>query len=150
MTFQMLFEFALIEERRKFAALIGECHKFAAFVMKCHKFPIQIMVKGVVGEETQLKLAEDRLSQSSLPSQVGLVIGKLSSSLDRGFVFDLIPTPFNDDGEPACSIIESSVISRDDNSKKKGSSSKPKSSQSRVSSLSIDKDWVAEHARQLQ
>ncbi|KAM7469020.1 hypothetical protein LguiA_007203 [Lonicera macranthoides] len=107
------------------------------------------MVKGVVGEETQLKLAEDRLSQSSLPSQVGLVIGKLSSSLDRGFVFDLIPTPFNDDGEPACSIIESSVISRDDNSKKKGSSSKPKSSQSRVSSLSIDKDWVAEHARQV-
>lgn len=28
------------------------------------------MVKGVVGEETQLKLAEDRLSQSTLPAQV--------------------------------------------------------------------------------
>ncbi|KAM7474450.1 hypothetical protein LguiB_021693 [Lonicera macranthoides] len=32
--------FALIEERREFAALIRECHKFAAFVMKCHKFPV--------------------------------------------------------------------------------------------------------------
>lgn len=68
-------------------------------------------------------------------------------------MFDLVPTPTNDAGEPACSIIESSVISsssRDDNSKKKGSSSsKAKSSQSRVSSLSIDKDWVAEHARQV-
>ncbi|CAK9134971.1 unnamed protein product [Ilex paraguariensis] len=99
------------------------------------------MVKVVVGEETQLKLAEDRLTQSALPSQVGLVIGKLSSSLERGFVFDLIPTPPNDDGKSACSVIESV---RDD--KKKGSKSK---SLSESSSLFIDQDWVAEHARQV-
>ncbi|KAJ7958880.1 protein odr-4-like [Quillaja saponaria] len=99
------------------------------------------MVKAVVGEETQLKLIEDRLSQSAIPAQVGLVIGKLSSTLDRGFVFDLIPTPQNDSGEPACSIIETF---KDD--KKKGSKSK---SQPADSSMSIDKDWVAEHARQV-
>lgn len=34
------------------------------------------------------------------------MIGKLSSGLDRGFVFDLIPTPSNDAGEPACSVLE--------------------------------------------
>ncbi|KAA8538220.1 hypothetical protein F0562_027957 [Nyssa sinensis] len=99
------------------------------------------MVKAVVGEETRLKLAEDRLSQSGVPSQVGLVIGKLSSILDRGFVFDLVPTPPNDAGEPACSIVESV---RDD--KKKGSKAK---SVAESSSLIIDKDWVAEHARQV-
>lgn len=74
-------------------------------------------------------------------AQVGLVIGKLSSVLDRGFVFDLIPTPSNDAGEPACSVLET----RDD--KKKPSKSKAQSSES--SSLSIDCDWVAEHARQV-
>ncbi|KAM1465666.1 hypothetical protein COP1_044309 [Malus domestica] len=100
------------------------------------------MVKAVVGEETQLKLAEDRLEQSSTPVQVGLLVGKLSSSLDRGFVFDLVPTPPNDAGAPACSVVESA---RDD--KRKGS--KPKSQPSDSSSLSIDKDWVAEHARQV-
>ncbi|XVF36540.1 hypothetical protein REPUB_Repub19eG0066500 [Reevesia pubescens] len=101
------------------------------------------MVKAVVGEETQLQLAEDRLSQSSLPAQVGLVIGKLSSTLDRGFVFDLVPTPQNDAGLPACSVLEPAKDNR-----KKGS--KPKSQTSDSSSaLVIDKDWVAEHARQV-
>ncbi|XP_060673604.1 uncharacterized protein LOC107421360 isoform X2 [Ziziphus jujuba] len=99
------------------------------------------MVKAVVGEETRLKLTEDRLANSSIPAQVGLVIGKLSSTLDRGFVFDLIPTPPNDAGDPACSLVESN---KDD--KKKGTKSKAQSSDS--SSLVIDKDWVAEHARQ--
>ncbi|GMP45654.1 hypothetical protein CsSME_00014104 [Camellia sinensis var. sinensis] len=99
------------------------------------------MVKAVVGEESRLQLAEDRLSHSAIPSQVGLVIGKISSSSDRGLVFDLVPTPTNDAGEPACSLVESV---RDD--KKKGSKSK---SQSDSSSLFIDKDWVAEHARQV-
>ncbi|KAL5559902.1 hypothetical protein UlMin_036113 [Ulmus minor] len=99
------------------------------------------MVKAVVGEETQLKLAEDHLANSSIPAQVGLVIGKLSSSLDRGFVFDFVPTPLNDAGEPACSLIEPT---KDD--KKKGPKSK---SQTDSSSLVIDKDWVAEHARQV-
>lgn len=70
------------------------------------------------------------------------MIGKLSSTLDRGFVFDLIPTPENDAGEPACSLIESA---KDD--KRKGSKSKSQPSDS--SSLAIDKDWVSEHARQV-
>lgn len=135
------------------------------------------MVKAVVGEESQLKLAEDRLSQAALPSevlrwswisafptffffflfffplnfvddllikfsQVGLVIGKLNKNLDRGFVFDLIPTPQNDAGEPASSVIDSV---KDDN-KKKGSKGK---AQSDSSLLFIDKDWIAEHARQV-
>ncbi|XP_034200511.1 protein odr-4 homolog isoform X2 [Prunus dulcis] len=100
------------------------------------------MVKAVVGEETQLKLAEDRLEQSSTPAQVGLLIGKLSSSLDRGFVFDIVPTPPNDAGAPACSLVEPT---KDD--KRKGT--KPKSQSSDSSSLTIDKDWVAEHARQV-
>ncbi|PSS17327.1 Protein odr-4 like [Actinidia chinensis var. chinensis] len=99
------------------------------------------MVKAVVGEESRLKSVEDRLSQSAVPSQVGLVIGKLSPSSDRGLVFDLVPTPPNDAGEPACSIVESG---RDE--KKKGSKGK---SQTDSSSLFIDKDWVAEHARQV-
>lgn len=101
------------------------------------------MVKAVVGEESRLNLVEDRLSQAALPSQVGLVIGKLSKSLDKGFVFDLIPTPLNDAGEPASSLIESC---KDDGNKKKGSKSKP---QSDSSTLFIDKDWVSEHARQV-
>lgn len=70
------------------------------------------------------------------------MIGKLSSTLDRGFVFDLVPTPLNDAGEPACSLLEPS---KDD--KKKPSKSKSQTLDS--SSLAIDKDWVAEHARQV-
>ncbi|GLT60557.1 hypothetical protein SLA2020_333190 [Shorea laevis] len=100
------------------------------------------MVKAVVGEETRLHLAEDRLSRSSLPAEVGLLMGKLSSTLDRGFVFDLVPTPRNDAGQPACSLMETA---KDD--KKKGSKSKSQAVDS--SSLLIDKDWVAEHARQV-
>ncbi|GAA0170323.1 hypothetical protein LIER_24614 [Lithospermum erythrorhizon] len=92
------------------------------------------MVKSVIGEEKQLKAAEDRLSQSSVHSEVGLVIGKLSRSLDRGFVYHLIPSPPNESGEQACSIIEGE-------SKKRGSS--------KSNSLCIDKDWIAEHARQV-
>ncbi|XP_058080872.1 uncharacterized protein LOC131229031 isoform X2 [Magnolia sinica] len=99
------------------------------------------MVKSVIGEETQLKSAEDRLFQSQVPTQVGLVIGKLSSSLDRGFVFDLVPTPPNDAGEPACSISDGG---RDD--RKKGSKGK---SQMEASMLLVDRDWLAEHARQV-
>lgn len=75
--------------------------------------------------------------------QVGLVIGKLSSALDRGFVFDLIPTPQNDSGEPACALTGTS---KDD--KKKGSKSKSQAADS--SSLFIDKEWVAEHALQVR
>ncbi|KNA05425.1 hypothetical protein SOVF_190480 isoform A [Spinacia oleracea] len=101
------------------------------------------MVKTVVGEETRLQLAEDRLAQSAIPAQVGLVIGKLNSKLDRGFIFDLVPTPPNDAGDPPCSITDPLKGGGD---KKKGS--KPKSSVD-SSSLAIDKDWVTEHARQV-
>lgn len=143
------------------------------------------MVKAVIGDENQLKLAEDRLTRSALPSQVpkwfesiyiiiilfvwievqfecfvfeffllcvhlicqiGLVIGKLSSKLDRGFVYDLVPTPPNDAGEPPCSVIDGGGES---NKNKKKSSSKAKS-QSESSYLLIDKDWVSEHARQVR
>ncbi|KAL8494717.1 hypothetical protein ACS0TY_025520 [Phlomoides rotata] len=103
------------------------------------------MVKAVIGDENQLKLAEDRLSRSAIPSQIGLVIGKLSSKLDRGFVYDLVPTPPNDAGEPPCSVIDGGGES---NKNKKKSSSKAKS-QSESSYLLIDKDWVSEHARQV-
>lgn len=102
------------------------------------------MVKAVVGEEIQLKSVEDRLSHSGLSCQLGLVIGKISTSLDRGFVFDLVPTPLNDAGEAASWIVESN----NDNNKKKGGS-KSKSQSDSSSYLSIDKDWVAEHARQV-
>lgn len=70
------------------------------------------------------------------------MIGRLSSPLDRGFVFDLVPTPPNDAGEAACSIVGAI---KDD--KKKGSKGKSPAVDS--SSLVIDKDWVAEHARQV-
>ncbi|XP_020236112.1 protein odr-4 homolog isoform X1 [Cajanus cajan] len=94
------------------------------------------MAKAVVGEETRLSSTEDRLSQSALPSEVGLIIGKFSSALGRAFLFDLIPTPPNDSAEPASALTEPD--------KKKGPKSKSDSS-----SLFIDKDWVAEHARQV-
>ncbi|KAL6511614.1 hypothetical protein OROGR_021211 [Orobanche gracilis] len=103
------------------------------------------MVKAVVGDETQLKLAENRLTRSALPFQVGLVIGKLSSKLDRGFVYDLVPTPPNDVGEPPCSVIDDP---RENNNSKKKNSSRAKS-QSESSALCIDTDWVSEHARQV-
>uniref|UniRef100_M1BNB8 Zinc binding dehydrogenase n=1 Tax=Solanum tuberosum TaxID=4113 RepID=M1BNB8_SOLTU len=99
------------------------------------------MVKVVVGEESQVKLAENRLSKSGVPCQVGLVIGNLSGKLDRGFIFDLIPTPLNDNGEPACSIIGGA---KDDRKKASKGKSLPHSS-----ALFIDKDWLAEHARQV-
>lgn len=73
------------------------------------------------------------------------MIGKISTSLDRGFVFDLVPTPLNDAGEAASWIIES----KDDNNNKKKGGSKSKTQSDSSSSLSIDKDWVAEHARQV-
>nr|GMC64426.1 protein odr-4 homolog isoform X1 [Ipomoea batatas]GME21611.1 protein odr-4 homolog isoform X1 [Ipomoea batatas] len=99
------------------------------------------MVKAVVGEEAQLKLAEERLTKSGPAAQIGLVIGKLSSSLDRGFIFDLVPTPLNDAGEPACSIVGGANDDR-----KKGGKGK---TQADSSALFIDQDWIAEHARQV-
>lgn len=104
------------------------------------------MVKAVVGEESRLQLIEDRLAESAVPAQVGLVIGKLSAKLDRGFILDLVPTPPNDAGDPPYSLI--GPPKDDNNNNKKKGSSKPKPSTD-SSSLFIDKDWVAEHARQV-
>lgn len=99
------------------------------------------MVKGVVGEETRFQLVEDRLTKSSPPpAEVGLLIGKFSSALDRVFLFDLIPTPPNDSAEPASSIIQPD---------KKTSSKSKSQTQPDSSSLFIDNDWVSEHARQV-
>ncbi|KAI4339779.1 hypothetical protein MLD38_024684 [Melastoma candidum] len=102
------------------------------------------MVKAIIGEETQLKIAEDRLSNSGVLCQVGLVIGKISSVLDRGFVFELVPTPPNDAGEAACSVVDAV---RDDG-RRKGSKGKS-TGISDSASVVVDRDWVAEHARQV-
>ncbi|KAG9439948.1 hypothetical protein H6P81_020113 [Aristolochia fimbriata] len=99
------------------------------------------MVKSVVAEETRLQSTEDGLFQAAVPAQVGLVIGKLSSSLDKGFVFELVPTPPNDAGQPASSLSEGGKDGR-----KKGSKAKIHVD---TSLLVIDRDWVAEHARQV-
>ncbi|XP_051123854.1 uncharacterized protein LOC127246481 [Andrographis paniculata] len=103
------------------------------------------MVKIVIGDETQLKLTEDRLTRSGVPAEAGLVIGKFSSKLDKGFVYNLLPTPPNDSGEPPCSVIDGAGES---NKNKKKNSSKAKS-QPEAAALFIDKDWVSEHARQV-
>ncbi|MFS7949577.1 hypothetical protein Hanom_Chr06g00573181 [Helianthus anomalus] len=114
-------------------------NRFTLFVLSDCK-----MVKTVIGEEIRLTSVEDRLSKSSLSCQVGLVIGKTSTSLDRGFVFNLVLTPVNDAGEPASWIVEG----KEDTNKKKGGS-KSQSQSNSLSSLLVDKDWVAEHARQV-
>ncbi|KAF2323890.1 hypothetical protein GH714_003723 [Hevea brasiliensis] len=75
-----------------------------------------------------------------------MLLCKLSSSLGRGFVYDLVPTPPNDAGEPACSLIETTTTATFKDDKKKGS--KPKSQPADSSTLAIDRDWVAD-ARQV-
>ncbi|KAK9689617.1 hypothetical protein RND81_09G071500 [Saponaria officinalis] len=102
------------------------------------------MVKAVVGEEGRLSLVEERLAKSGTMVEIGLVIGKLSQVLDRGFVFDLVATPSNDAGQPPCSLVGNND---DRNKNKNKKSNNPSSSSS--SSLVIDVDWVAEHARQV-
>ncbi|PKA53022.1 hypothetical protein AXF42_Ash002003 [Apostasia shenzhenica] len=103
------------------------------------------MVKPVAAEETQLKSVEDRLFRSSIQAEVGVVVGKLSASSERGYVYDLIPTPPTDGGGPACSLkLEGG--GRDD--RKKGSKG-GKSSAEATHSLFIDGEWIAEHARQV-
>ncbi|XP_020577652.1 protein odr-4 homolog [Phalaenopsis equestris] len=103
------------------------------------------MVKSVAGEETRLKSAEDRLSRSSITAEVGIIIGKLSLHLERGFVYDLIPTPPTDGGGPACSL---KFDTGGWDGRKKGSKG-GKASAEAIPSLLIDGEWVAEHARQV-
>ncbi|XP_074320468.1 uncharacterized protein LOC141657211 [Silene latifolia] len=101
------------------------------------------MVKGVVGEEERLSLAEQRLSTSGEPAEVGLLIGKLSRESDRGYIFDLAPTPSNETGQRTCFLVN-----KDDSNNKKKKNTNPSNS-SPSSSLVIDMDWVAEHAREV-
>ena len=98
--------------------------------------------------EARFKILYSFITHSRFESivQIGLVIGKLNSKLDRGFVYDLVPTPPNDAGEQPCSVIDGAgAVSKS----KKKVPSKAKS-QSESSSLFIDHDWVFEHARQVQ
>ncbi|KAJ0639334.1 hypothetical protein HanRHA438_Chr16g0738331 [Helianthus annuus] len=75
--------------------LVNFCSGVQLTVSLCSFDRTAKMVKTVIREEIRLTSVEDRLSKSSLSCQVGLVIGKISMSLDRGFVFDLVPTPEN-------------------------------------------------------
>lgn len=106
------------------------------------------MVKLVVGEEAQLKQLEDRLLESAILAQVGIVIGKLLPDLARGFIYNLIPTPVTDTGLPACSLSPDSG-GVDQTSKKKKNSKESSGSDYTSRSLVIDTEWVAEHARQV-
>ncbi|RLN05467.1 hypothetical protein C2845_PM13G00040 [Panicum miliaceum] len=101
------------------------------------------MVKAVVGDEAHLKAFEEALSSSSSPppqAQVGLVVGKLSASSDRGLVYSLLPTPPTEAGAPACSLRAAP---------KPKASSKAKAPSSSDATLEFDVDWIAEHARQV-
>ncbi|WOK94850.1 hypothetical protein Cni_G03555 [Canna indica] len=106
------------------------------------------MVKTVVSDEAQSKTAEDRLFQSGITAQVGLVIGKLSPNSDRGLVYDLIPTPPTDRGDSACSLKSEATGGGGGKDGKKGSKGGKPSAET-PTSLIIDSDWVAEHARQV-
>ena len=78
--------------------------------------------------------------------QVGLLIGKLSVANSRDSVFSLIPTPAKD-GEEAAKTT-GAPSGQKDGSGKKGA--KGKLSNVDSSSLLVDTDWVAEHARQVR
>ncbi|KAM0945164.1 hypothetical protein DsansV1_C10g0099791 [Dioscorea sansibarensis] len=103
------------------------------------------MVKLAVADEPRVQSTEDRLFQSGVPTEIGLIIGKMSSFSDRGLIYDLIPTPPTDSGGPACALRSAG---RGREEKKKGSKG-GKGSSEPTPSLVIDGDWVAEHARQV-
>jgi len=103
------------------------------------------MVRAVVGDEVQVEAQVDSIFASRKPVQVGLLIGKLSVANSRDSVFSLIPTPAKD-GEEAAKITGAPSGPKDGGGKK-GAKGKPSNVDS--SSLLIDTDWVAEHARQV-
>lgn len=105
------------------------------------------MVRTVVGDETQLNSMETQLSESGIPVQVGLAIGKLGGSRsNRDSVFALIPTPKNDGVDPASVTSENLESKSARADKRKVSKGKPMTDSS---SLIIDIDWVGEHAHQV-
>jgi Odorant response abnormal 4-like len=77
---------------------------------------------------------------------VGLVIGKLGATSEKGQVYALIPTPPTEGGDPACYFRSEGGGGRRDEKKK--SSSKKRSNEA-PQSIMIDGDWVAEHAHQV-
>lgn len=106
-----------------------------------------IMVRTVVGDETQLNSMETQLSESGIPAQVGLAIGKLGGPRsNRDSVFALIPTPKNDGVDPASLTSENLETKSARADKRKTSKGKPMTDSS---SLVIDIDWVGEHAHQV-
>lgn len=102
-------------------------------------------MKSVVGDETRLKSTEDRLYRSSIAVEVGIIVGQLNPHSERGFVYDLIPTPPTDGGGPPCSL-KSEGEERDE--RKKGSKG-GKVSAGATPSILIDREWVVEHSRQV-
>ncbi|KAK8967384.1 hypothetical protein KSP40_PGU003083 [Platanthera guangdongensis] len=103
------------------------------------------MVKSVVGDETRLKFAEDRLYRSSIAVEVGIIVGQLNPHSERGFVYDLIPTPPTDGGASPCSLKSEG---EDKGDRKKGSKG-GKPSAGATPSILIDGEWVVEHSRQV-
>jgi hypothetical protein len=83
------------------------------------------------------------LVSSSVNSQVGLVVGKLSASSDRALVYALLPTPLTDAAAPACSLRAAPK------SKLSKGGGRASSSSSSDASLDFDVEWIAEHARQV-
>lgn len=95
-------------------------------------------------DEEHLKAFEETLASPSSPpcqAQVGLVVGKLSSSSDRALVYALLPTPLTDAAAPACSLRAAP--------KSKPSKGGGKAPSSSDASLDFDVEWIAEHARQV-
>ncbi|KAJ7524974.1 hypothetical protein O6H91_17G030500 [Diphasiastrum complanatum] len=105
------------------------------------------MVRTVVGDEAQIEAFLDSLFASSASVQIGLLIGRLSTGSNRDVVFGLVPTPTKD-GEQACKVLGSTTQqqSKDLGDKRKSARAKPSIDSS---SLMLDIDWVAEHARQV-
>ncbi|CAM6056163.1 unnamed protein product [Sphagnum tenellum] len=111
------------------------------------------MVRSVVGDETQIEARVDALFASRRTAQIGLLVGKLAVvSSVRDLVFALIPTPATDGEEPAKMTplpSDPKGSKEGGGSSRKGGSKKGKTAADSSSSLTVDSEWVAEHARQV-
>jgi hypothetical protein len=87
--------------------------------------------------------------------QIGILVGKLAVvSSVRDLVFALIPTPATD-GEEAAKMTpplpsDPKGSKEGGGSSRKGGGKKGKTAVDSSSSLTVDSEWVAEHARQVQ
>jgi len=87
--------------------------------------------------------------------QIGLLVGKLAVvSSVRDLVFALIPTPASN-GEEAAKMTpplpsDPKGSKEGGGSSRKGGGKKGKTAADSSSSLTVDSEWVAEHARQVQ